>query len=164
MRAEPGSSPDNVAGQRNCQTSGAAQARREGVTKVNQWLRPLQSSTDSNLADLGRHGAGSPADRWASLSLFPQTPESSEALEKTVMYPARNRRGVAGHRPRQWSSVNVGTATISPSSLWEREGSWSADGIAAGRSPRSSPRSGKPTAWRRGAASTQRRWREETCR
>ncbi len=72
-----------------------ALVKQEGTTKVNQCLRPLQPSTDSNLADLGRYGAGLTASLWKDLSLRSQADGCREAAEKTVMYLWRCRRGVA---------------------------------------------------------------------
>lgn len=74
----------------------AALAKQEGTTKVNRCPRPLQSSTDPNLADLGRYGAGPTASLWEDLSLLPQADGRSEAAGNTVIYPRRCRRGVAG--------------------------------------------------------------------
>ena len=49
-----GSSPDNDATGRHCQTAWVRQARREGVARANQWLNPLKRGIGSNLVDVGR--------------------------------------------------------------------------------------------------------------
>jgi hypothetical protein len=69
--------------------------------QMNQCLRPLKSSTDSNLVDLGRCSAGTASVLWRDRSDRPQTDGRSEASANTAMYPKRNCRGVAGHLPRQ---------------------------------------------------------------
>ena len=51
-RAE--SSPDNAGTCQYYQMVRVRQARRRGVTKVNQWLNPLKCGTGSNLVDAGR--------------------------------------------------------------------------------------------------------------
>ena len=48
------SSPDNAGTGRYCQTARVRRARREGVTRVNQWLKPLNARPGSNLVDVGR--------------------------------------------------------------------------------------------------------------
>jgi hypothetical protein len=52
-----GSSSYNDGTGRYCQTVWVRQARREGVTQVNQWLNPLKVATGSNLVDVGRVAA-----------------------------------------------------------------------------------------------------------
>lgn len=79
----------------------AAQARRKGATKVNQHLRPLQSSTDSNLADLGRHSGGRAAVRWFDLCRRPHAYGRRQAPENSAVYSGRSCRGVAGHHHRR---------------------------------------------------------------
>ena len=49
-----GSSPDNDGTGRHRQTARVRQARRRGVTRVNQWQNPLKRGTGSNLVDMGR--------------------------------------------------------------------------------------------------------------
>jgi hypothetical protein len=49
-----GSSPDNDGTRRNDRTARVRQARRECVTKVNQWLNPRKCGTGSNPVDMGR--------------------------------------------------------------------------------------------------------------
>ena len=53
-----GSSPDNDGTGRYCQTARVRQARREGVTRVNQWLNPLKRE---NRLQPGGYGPGSSA-------------------------------------------------------------------------------------------------------
>ena len=54
VQGRAGSSLDNAGTVRNRQTDRVRQARREGVTEVNQWLNPLKCGTGSNLTDVGR--------------------------------------------------------------------------------------------------------------
>ena len=54
VQGRAGSSLDNAGTVRNRQTVRVRQARREGVTQVNQWLNPLKCGTGSNLTDVGR--------------------------------------------------------------------------------------------------------------
>jgi hypothetical protein len=49
-----GSSPYNAGMAQHRQMGRARQARQKGVTKVNQWLNPLNRGTGSNLVDMGR--------------------------------------------------------------------------------------------------------------
>jgi hypothetical protein len=54
VQGRAGSSLDNAGTGRNRQTVRVRQARREGVTRVNQWQNPLKCGTGSNLTDVGR--------------------------------------------------------------------------------------------------------------
>ena len=54
VQGRAGSSLDNAGMVRNRQTVRVRQARREGVTRVNQWQNPLKCGTGSNLTDVGR--------------------------------------------------------------------------------------------------------------
>ena len=54
VQGRAGSSLDNAGTVWNRQTVRVRQARREGVTQVNQWLNPLKCETGSNLTDMGR--------------------------------------------------------------------------------------------------------------
>ena len=54
VAGEGGSSLDNVGTGRYCQTGRVRLARSEGVTRVNQWLKPRNGASGSNLADMGR--------------------------------------------------------------------------------------------------------------
>jgi hypothetical protein len=54
VQGRAGSSLDNAGTVRNRQTVRVRQARREGVTRVNQWQNPLKYGTGSNLTDVGR--------------------------------------------------------------------------------------------------------------
>jgi hypothetical protein len=49
------SGPDNDGTDRHCQTVRVRQARPEGVTKVNQWLKSRKRGAGSNLVDRGRY-------------------------------------------------------------------------------------------------------------
>lgn len=68
---------------------------------MNQRLRPLQSSTNSNLVDPGWNSIGLSASPWMDRSLLPQADGSREASAKTAMYLKQRCRGVAGHLRRQ---------------------------------------------------------------
>jgi hypothetical protein len=57
VQGRVGSSPDNDGTDRHHQTVRARQARRRGVTQVNQRLNPLKRGTGSNLVDAGRAAA-----------------------------------------------------------------------------------------------------------
>ena len=48
-----GSSLDNGGTFRDYQTGRVRLAKSEGVTRVNQWLKPRKSSDSSNLVDMG---------------------------------------------------------------------------------------------------------------
>jgi hypothetical protein len=54
IAGEGGSSLDNVGTGRYCQTARVRLARSEGVTRVNQWLKPRNGASGSNLVDTGR--------------------------------------------------------------------------------------------------------------
>jgi len=54
IAGEGGSSLDNVGTGRYCQTARVRLARSEGVTRVNQWWKPRNGASGSNLADTGR--------------------------------------------------------------------------------------------------------------
>ena len=49
-----GSSPDKAGTAQYCQMGWVRRTRREGVTRVNQWMNLRNRGTGSNLADLGR--------------------------------------------------------------------------------------------------------------
>jgi hypothetical protein len=57
MQGRVDSSPDNDGTGRYCQTAWVRQSRREGVTRVNQWQRPVSGVPAPNLADMGRAAA-----------------------------------------------------------------------------------------------------------
>jgi hypothetical protein len=148
-----GSSPDNDGAGRYCQTARVRQARREGVVRANQWLNPLKRGIGSNLADVGRDAVravpGGPATPW--LVFRGWRGGHGEGLRRTHGEAAGAKLDAA---PVDRSAMNVGTALGLPAG-W-RAGSLSAVGPWVGRSLRSSPRSGKPAAWRREAADLQR--------
>ena len=109
-----GSSPDNDGTGRYRQTARVWQARRRGVTRVNQWLNPLKRGTGSNLADMGRAAAG--ADRW----MGKRGPEAAsnvdsvrhgECLRRTRVEAAGEELGAD---PADWHMVNAGTVSVSP--------------------------------------------------
>src|ERR1019366_6166942 len=80
---------------------------------------------------------------------------------KAAAYLWRGCRGRAGHHPRRLVSGergnHLGAALPAGQPGRRRAGSSSAVGPEVGRSPRSSPRSGKPATWRRRTASPQPR-------
>ena len=115
MRAE--SSPDNDGTGRHYQTARARQARRKGVTKVNQWLNPLKRVTGSNLVDMGRAATHvDPVAGWATPN--PDYHGRSGGHEESLR---RTRDEVAGEElgtdPVDRLMVNVGTTLGSPSPL-----------------------------------------------
>jgi hypothetical protein len=52
--ARVGSSPDKAGTVQYCQMGWVRRTRREGVTRVNQWMNLRNCGTGSNLADMGR--------------------------------------------------------------------------------------------------------------
>jgi hypothetical protein len=121
VRVRVGSSPDNAGTGRYRQTVRVRQARRKGVTRVNQWQNPLKRETGSNLVDVGR-AATHAAPVWAA------TPTSTfggrsggheEGLRRT-------RGEVAGEElgadPVDRLMVNVGTIPGPPFPLHIRCG------------------------------------------
>ena len=77
---------------------------------------------------------------------------------KPAAYSWRCCRGTAGHRPGQPGGGERGKRHgVALSALGRRAGPSSADDAMAWRSPRSSPRPGKPATWPRGTARPQRR-------
>jgi hypothetical protein len=108
------SSPDNDGTRRNYRTARARQARRECVTKVNQWLNPRKCGTGSNPVDMG----------WAAVRA---EPIDGEATSATVLYAVggghgeglRRTRGKAvgeelGAAPVDRHMVNMGTTPAPP--------------------------------------------------
>jgi hypothetical protein len=149
-----GSSPDNDGTGRYCQTARVRQARREGVARANQWLNPLKRGIGSNLVDVGR-GAVLACPDWAGDSGVGISWLARRPWGRSAAYSWRGCRGKAGRRPRR--SI-IGERGNHPGAARPRRaGSLSAVGPGVGRSLRSSPRSGKPAAWRREAADL-RRW------
>lgn len=112
-----GSSPDNAGTGRYCQTVRVRQARRKGVTRVNQWLNPLKRQTGSNLVDAGRAathvkpalGAATPTSNFSGRS-----GGHEEGLRRTRGEVAGEELGT---NPVDRLMVNVGTTLGSPSLL-----------------------------------------------
>ena len=114
MRVE--SSPDNAGTGRHRQTVRVRQARRKGVTRVNQWLNPLKRRTSSNLVDVG----------WAATHAVPRRAATSkpnfsgrsgghtECLRRRCGEVAGEELGT---NPVDRLMVNVGTTLGSPSPL-----------------------------------------------
>ncbi len=154
-----GSSPVKAGTGQYCQMVGVRRARQRGVTQVNQWLNPRKTRTGSKP---GGSGPGSSARRSSvrrSATPHATRPGRRGGREESL----RRTRGDAvgaqlGVDPVKRFAVNMGTAITLPAAcraVRPRESSSSADGVVVGRSPRSSPRTGKPSTWRRGAASSQ---------
>jgi hypothetical protein len=126
---------------------------------VNQWLNPRKSRTGSKP---GGSGPGSSAC-LPSMRRLATPSEISEVCCGGREESLRRTRGDAvgaqlDAHPVKRFAVNMGTAITLPvacRAVGRWESSSSADGVVAGRSPRSSPRAGKPSTWRRGAASSQ---------
>ena len=80
---EAGSGPDNAGTAWYCQTGRVRQARSEGGTRVNQWLKPRKRSTGSNLVDRGRD-----AVRDLRTSVRGSTPKPSVSVGGEAMVKA----------------------------------------------------------------------------
>ena len=161
-----GSSPVKAGTGQHRQMAGVRRARQRGVTQVNQWLNPRNSRTGSKS---GGSGPGSSARLpwlwWLA------TPSAMDQVGRGGREESlRRTRGDAagaqlGAHPVKRFTVNMGTAIALPVAnrvVRSRESSSSADGVVAGRSPRSSRgshdpprRAGKPSTGRRRAASSQ---------
>jgi len=111
-----GSSPDNDGTGRYCQTIRARQARRRGVTRVNQRVNPLKRG---NRLQPGGCGPGSSARlslRTRKATPKPTIDVGGEAIEECL----RRTRGEAaaaklGADPVDRCMVNVGTVSVLPS-------------------------------------------------
>ena len=129
----------------------------ERHTDRNQWLKaPQYETTDSNLVDAGRV-----ASRTLTASAVRGTPGLGDVAgrEATVKACGVAVARMLGHNwvpiPSKGSGVNVGTIPVSPEvrrgqRRRRRLGARPADRVGVGRRARSSPRPGKPAAWRRG--------------
>lgn len=103
------SSPDKAGTDRHCQTVRVPQARRKGVTRVNQWLNPLKRETGSNLADMGRRAVHTEPVRGSvtPTSIFGGRPGGhDEGLRRSRGEAAGEELGT---NPVDWLMVNVGT-------------------------------------------------------
>jgi hypothetical protein len=161
-----GSSPDNAGTGQYCQMARVRQARQRGVTQVNQWLNPRKTRTGSKP---GGSGPGSSARPPLAMRLATPSASNLVALggrEESLWRTRGDAVGAQlGAHPVKRFTVNMGTAITLPAAnraVRSRESSSSADGVVAGRSPRSSRgshdpprRAGKPSTGRRGAASSQ---------
>ncbi len=92
-----GSSPDNAGTARNRQTGWVRQARREGVTTVNQRMNaPQDDSTSSNLTDTGwvavrtRKCAGNSDSRLMSRAVAITCATFGETSTHDVLFVALN--------------------------------------------------------------------------
>ena len=156
------SSPDNDGTGRHCQTARVRQARQRGVTRVNQWLNPLKRGTSSNLVDMG----------WAAVCVdfIDEGDDFEIGFERRQGGHGeclRRSRGKAageklGAHPANRDMVNMGTTPGSPSPPHSQCGGGQAHrrlmSPGVGRRVRSSPRTGKPSTWRRDPASPQQKY------
>ena len=114
VQRRAGSSPDNDGTGRHHQTARVRQARRRGVTRVNQWLNPLKRGTGSNLVDVGRAAAG--ADRLMGMRESATASNvvavgHGEGLRRTRVVAAGEELGAD---PADWHMVNAGTVPVPP--------------------------------------------------
>jgi hypothetical protein len=109
-----GSSPDKAGTVQYCQMGRVRRTRREGVTRVNQWMSLRNRGTGSNLADMGR-------------DVVHAEPANGEATSGTVIDAGpggreeglRRTRGDAagaelGTDPADRHTVNMGTLPCLP--------------------------------------------------
>jgi hypothetical protein len=159
MHGLGGSSPVKAGTGQHHQMAGVRRARQRDVTQVNQWLNPRNPRTGSKSDGSGPGRSARPPRtmRWSS----PKAAQSGclggreEGLRRTHGDAVGAQLDVD---PVKRSTVNMGTAAMLPRPgqvVWSRGRSSSADGVVAGRSLRSSPGTGKPSTWRREAASSQ---------
>ncbi len=109
-----GSSPDNDGTCRYYQTVRARQARRECVTKVNQWQNPRKCGTGSNLVDRGRAAVrAEPTDGEATSATIIDVGVGGheEGLRRTRGKAAGEELGAA---PVDRHMVNMGTVRLPP--------------------------------------------------
>ena len=154
-----GSSPDNAGTGQYRQMAWVRQARQRGVTQVNQWLNPRKTRTGSKSGGSGPGSSARPPSFHAAGDSVGDGLGRQGGHEESLR---RTRGDAAGAQldadPVKRFTVNMGTAITLPAAIRvvrPRERSSSADGVVVGRSPRSSPRTGKPSTWRRGAAASQ---------
>jgi len=154
-----GSSPVEAGTGQYRQMAGVRRARQRGVTQVNQWSKPRNPRTGSKPG-----GSGPGCSARSPLTMRRSSPEAAQSgrLGGREESLRRTRGDAAGAQldadPVKRFMVNMGTAITLPAAsraTGRGESSSSADGVVVGRSPRSSPRTGKPSTWRRRAASSQ---------
>ena len=128
------------------------QARQRGVTQVNQWLNPRKTRTGSKSGGSGPGSSARPPSFHAAGDSVGDGLGRQGGHEESLR---RTRGDAAGAQldadPVKRFTVNMGTAITLPAAIRvvrPRERSSSADGVVVGRSPRSSPRTGKPSTWR----------------
>jgi len=153
-----GSSPDNAGTVQHCQMGRVRQARQtrcngsEPVVETPQALEPARS---------GGSGPGSSAHLphlGGEVTPKPESVAGGEATRKACGVLVARLQGYsrAPILPTE-SLVNVGTVSLvawpaGPARAGGGHGPPSTEGCGAGRRVRSSPRSGKPTTWRRDPA------------
>ena len=109
-----GSSPDKAGAGQYCQMVWARRTRREGVTRVNQWLNLRNRGSGSNLADVGRGAVraermNGKATSGAVIDAGPGGRE--ESLRRTRGDAAGAELGTA---PADRDTVNMGTLPCPP--------------------------------------------------
>lgn len=105
------SSPDNAVTGWHCQTARVRQARREGVTRVNQWLNPRNEAADSNLADMGRFVAGAEHLGCEARPGGARVPRPEVTLKVCGVSVAIATGEELDTAPADRETVNMGTAT-----------------------------------------------------
>lgn len=157
-----GSSPDNVGTGRYCQTVRVRLTRREGETRVNQWLKPLKSTAGSNLVDMGRSATHTCHCVGGLVTQKPATVAGGEVTLNACGVGVTRLQGYSwSPSPSIGYVVNVGTLRDLPS-RWpsqgdRRVGPLPIDGHSKGRRVRSTLSAGKLRAWGRDPASQRQR-------
>ena len=138
--------------------AGPGKRGRQGATGVNRWLNPLKLW---NRLESGGSGPGSSAHLphlGGEVTPKPESVAGGEATRKACGVLVARLQGYsrAPILPTE-SLVNVGTVSLvawpaGPARAGGGHGPPSTEGCGAGRRVRSSPRSGKPTTWRRDPA------------
>ena len=109
-----GSSPDRAGTVQYCQMGRVRRTRREGVTRVNQWLNLRNRGTGSNLVDVGR--AAVHADRTNGEATFGTAIDAGSGGREESL--RRTRGDAAGAEldtaPADRHTVNMGTLPCSP--------------------------------------------------
>ncbi len=109
-----GSSPDKAGTVQYCQMVRARRTRREGVTRVNQWLNLRNRGTGSNLADVGRaavHAERIHGEATSGTAMDAGPGGREESLRRTRGDAAGAELDTA---PADRHTVNMGTLPCSP--------------------------------------------------
>lgn len=109
-----GSSPDKAGTAQYCQMGRVRRTRREGVTRVNQWLNLRNRGTGSNLADLGRDAVH--ADRTnGEATPGPVIHAGAGGYEEGLRRTRSDAAGAElGTDPADRHTVNMGTLSYLP--------------------------------------------------